>query len=152
MLLVGAPAVAGCAPLAYKIRPVRRWVDWTPAISGWDGRILSGIATCLPRPRRLNHGSQMADLNSLLLLEYLLFANIVLVGAALFYWSKPISKRYNAWTARIRQSFSNISEPPSAESAQVNFKIIVFCCRICGAILIGEGAYYLVHAISRLRR
>src|SRR5260370_30601511 len=149
MLLVGAPAVAGCAALACKIGPVRRWVDWTPAIRGWDGGILSGIATCLPRPRRLNHGSQMADLNSLLLLEYLLFANIVLVGAALFYWSKPISKRYNAWTARIRQSFSNISEPPSAESAQVNFKIIVFCCRFCGAILISQRPSYLLHPIIR---
>ena len=94
----------------------------------------------------------MANLNSLLLLEYLLFANIVLVGAALFYWAKPISKRYNAWTARIRERFSNINESLGAESAQLNFKIIVFCCRVCGAFLIVGGAYYLVHAINRLRR
>ncbi len=94
----------------------------------------------------------MANLNSLLLLEYFLFANIVLVGAALFFWAKPMSERYNAWTTSIRKRFPNINEPPSPENAQLNFKIIFICCRVCGASLFAGGAYYLLHAINRLRR
>jgi hypothetical protein len=94
----------------------------------------------------------MANLNSLLLLEYFVVVNIVIVGAALFYWAKPISGRYNAWTTGVRQRFPNINEPPSPESTQLNFKIIVSACRLCGAFLFVGGTYYLVHAINRLWR
>jgi len=93
----------------------------------------------------------MANLNSLLLLAYFLFANSIFVGAALFYWAKPISEQYNAWTARIRQRFPKINEPPDRESSQMNFRIIVFFCRFCGVVLFASGIYFLFHAFNRSR-
>jgi len=91
----------------------------------------------------------MANLNSLRLLEYFLFANTVFVGAVLFYCAKPISERYNAWTTGIRRRFPNINAPPAPENAQLNFRIIYFCCRLCGAFLFAIAIYYLLHAFNR---
>ena len=42
----------------------------------------------------------MTNLDSLLLLEFLVDANVVLAGAAFFYWSKPIAASINAWTVK----------------------------------------------------
>jgi hypothetical protein len=94
----------------------------------------------------------MADLNSLLLLEYFILANIVFAGAALFYWAKPLSQRYNAWTTRLRERFPNINEPPSPKYAQLNFKIAFILFRVCGAFLFADAGYLLLRALSRLWR
>jgi hypothetical protein len=72
----------------------------------------------------------MADLSSLLLLEYFILANVTFAGAALFYWAKPLSNRYNAWTTRLRERFPNINEPPSPKNAQLNFKIMFILFRV----------------------
>lgn len=92
----------------------------------------------------------MADLNSLLFLEYFVLANIVFAGAALFYWAKPLSKRYNAWTTRLREKNPNINEPPTPKNAQLNYKMMFILFRVCGAFLFVDAGYLLFHALSRL--
>jgi hypothetical protein len=94
-------------------------------------------------------GNKMADLNGLLLLEYLILVNIVLAGAALFYWAKPLSKRYNAWTTRLREK-SNTNKPPNPKNAQLNFKMMFILFRVYGAFLFVGAGYFLFHALSRL--
>jgi len=94
----------------------------------------------------------MTNLNGLLLLAYLLYANVALAGAALFYWATSLAERYNAWTTRIRQRFPNINERPSPNNAQLNVKIIAIFNRVCGAFLVVDAAYYLLHALNRLWR
>jgi hypothetical protein len=94
----------------------------------------------------------MADLKSLLFLEYFILMNTVFAGAALFYWAKPLSQRYNAWTTRLRERFPNINKLPSPKNAQLNFKMMFILFRVCGAVLFVESGYFLLHALSRLWR
>jgi hypothetical protein len=62
-------------------------------------------------------------------------AIIALAGAVLFYLSKQLSKRYNAWTTRLRTRFPNINPPPTPEKAQTNYWLMVTLIRILGAFL-----------------
>ena len=92
----------------------------------------------------------MADLHFWLLVEFVILANVAFAGAALFYWAKPMSKRYNAWTIRFRERHPQISKPPSPETALQNYKTLVVAFRVTGAILIAEAAYFFIHAIHRI--
>ena len=94
----------------------------------------------------------MANLSFWLLVEFMVLANVAFLGAALFYWAKPMSQRYNAWTTRFRERHPQISKPPSPEMASLNYKIMVFVFRAVGAGLFAEGVYFFVHAVNRIPR
>lgn len=116
-----------------------------------DGRTLTGSRQILTMSKTAGFiGNQMTDPNSLLLLEYLISGNIVLAGAALFYWAKPLSKRYNAWTTRLREKSANINKPPNPKNAQLNFKMMFILLRVYGAFLFVGAGYFLFRALSRL--
>jgi hypothetical protein len=94
----------------------------------------------------------MANLSFWLLVEFMVLANVAFLGAALFYWAKPMSQRYNAWTIRFRERYPQITKPPNAETASLNYKIMVVFFRAAGAFLIAEVVYLFVHVIQRIPR
>jgi hypothetical protein len=94
----------------------------------------------------------MVNLHFWLLVEFMVLANVAFGGVALFYWAKPMSHRYNAWTIRFRERHPQISKPPSPEMVSLNYKIVVVVFRAAGAILIAEAVYLFVHAIKRIPR
>ena len=94
----------------------------------------------------------MRNLHFWLLIEFMVLANVAFAGAALFYWAKPMSERYNAWTIRFRERHPQISRPPSPETTSLNYKIMVIFFRVTGAFLLAEAVYLFVHAIQRIPR
>jgi hypothetical protein len=68
-------------------------------------------------------------------------ASIALVGIALFYWSRLLSKKYNAWTTRWRTRFPNINPPPTSQMAELNYKIMLNLFRICGVALVAFAVW-----------
>jgi hypothetical protein len=94
----------------------------------------------------------MADLHFWLLVEFLILANLAFAGAALFYWAKPMSHRYNAWTTTLRERYPTFSKPPTPDRALLNYRIMVALFRVAGAFLFADAAYYLLHLINRISR
>ena len=94
----------------------------------------------------------MANLHFWLLVEFMVLVNVAFAGAALFYWAKPMSQRYNAWTIRFREKYPQISKPSSPETTSVNDKVMVVFFRVAGAFLFAEAVYLFVHAIKRIPR
>ena len=68
-------------------------------------------------------------------MEYLLLVVAGFAGAALFVWSKPLSRKYNGWTTSLRTKYPNINPPPTPQAAELNYKIIVVLLRVMGAAL-----------------
>ncbi len=95
---------------------------------------------------------RMSILHFWLLVEFMVLVNVGFAGAALFYWAKPISERYNAWTIRFQERHPQVSKPPSPKTASLNYKMIVIFCRATGAFLFAEAVYLFVHAIKRIPR
>jgi hypothetical protein len=87
-----------------------------------------------------------------LLVEFMVFVNVGFAGAALFYWAKPMSQRYNAWTIRFRERYPQISKPPNPEAASLNYKIMIVFFRVVGAFLFVEAVYILLRAVNRIPR
>ena len=56
-------------------------------------------------------------------------------GVVLFYSSKRLSKRYNAWTTRLRTRFPGINPAPTPKKAQSNYWTMVILFRIGGTFL-----------------
>jgi hypothetical protein len=82
----------------------------------------------------------------------MVLANAAFVGAALFFWAKPMSERYNAWTTRFRERYPQITKPPSPEMASLNYKVMVIFFRVTGVFLFAEAVYLFVRAIKRIPR
>jgi hypothetical protein len=57
------------------------------------------------------------------------------IGAGLFYWSRELSVRYNAWTTAFRERHPNINPPPTPEWRERNTKIMTWIIRLFGAFL-----------------
>jgi len=78
-------------------------------------------------------------------------ANGVLAGAALFYWSKPIAARINAWSVKPYQRFPKLKMLPGSRNAgtELNYRTMFIWFRLCGAFLFVDASYYLSHVISR---
>ena len=66
---------------------------------------------------------------------------VALIGIALIYWSKVLSKNYNNWTTRLRSKSPYLDPPPSPHMAQLNYRIMVNLFRIWGAALIAIAAW-----------
>lgn len=94
----------------------------------------------------------MSNLSFWLFVELVILANVAFAGAALFYWAKPMSERYNAWTIRFRKRHPQISKPVTPESVLLNYKIMVILFRVAGVFLFAEAVYLSVRAIRRIPR
>jgi len=92
----------------------------------------------------------MTRADGLILLEFLVGGTAVLVGCALFYWSKPISRQYNAWTTALRTKLPRLNKPPSARNAELNYEIMNYLIRCCGGGLIIGGGFALADAARNL--
>ena len=82
----------------------------------------------------------------------MILVNVAFAGAALFYWAKPISQRYNTWTIRFREKYPQINKPPTPEAVSLNYKIMVNLFRVVGAFLFAEAVYIFVLSIKRIPR
>ena len=87
------------------------------------------------------------------LVEFLLF-NYALLGAALFYWSKPLARAINNWTVRIYARFPKLKILPGSQNAgtELNYRTTSICFRICGALIVVAGAFFIVDLLQSLRR
>jgi hypothetical protein len=94
----------------------------------------------------------MNDVEWLVLLEFLVGATCAFVGCAAFYWSKPMSRKYNAWTTAFRTRFPQINKPPDARHARSNYEIMVGLFCVLGAALLVGGGFILIDATRNLVR
>ncbi len=71
------------------------------------------------------------------LLHVLLDVNVALLGAALFYWAKPMARALNSWAARCYERFPKLKVLPGSQNAgtELNYEIIYIYLRICGAFI-----------------
>ncbi len=68
-------------------------------------------------------------------------ASVALAGIALLYWSDLLSKKYNAWTTRLRTQFPSINPPPTPKMAQLNYMVMLNLLRTCGIVLIAAALW-----------
>ena len=94
----------------------------------------------------------MCNLHFWLLVESVILTNVAFGGAALFYWAKPMSQRYNEWTMRFQERHPQISKPPNAETTSLNYRIMVIFFRAAGAFLFAEAVYLFIRARGRIPR
>jgi hypothetical protein len=72
---------------------------------------------------------------------YLLFFVLSVAGAALFASSKPLSRKYNAWTTQWRTKHQWLSPPPTPQAAELNSRIMFVLFRLLGAWLFILGLW-----------
>ncbi len=58
-----------------------------------------------------------------------------ILGAALLYWARELSVRYNAWTTSFRERHPHINPPPTPEWREKNTKIMTWIFRLFGTFL-----------------
>lgn len=69
---------------------------------------------------------------------------LALLGLVLILWAAPLSRRYNAWTTRLRERHRNINHPPTVEWQARNTRIMTILFRIAGAVFIAHAALALL--------
>ncbi len=69
--------------------------------------------------------------------EFLWYANQAVLGAALFFWSKPIARGVNSWSVRCYERFPRLKLLPGSQNAgtERNYKSTYICFRVCGALI-----------------
>ncbi len=71
-----------------------------------------------------------------------------LIGLILFCAAHPFSRRYNAWTTRLRERHPKFNPPPTPEWRPRNTKIMTVMFRIAGILLILISVTSLLHVIA----
>jgi hypothetical protein len=66
----------------------------------------------------------------------LLAACLIILGAALVYWSAEFSVRYNTWTTRFREKHPRINPPPTPQMRDLNTRIMTWLLRLVGACFV----------------
>jgi hypothetical protein len=74
-------------------------------------------------------------------------AGYAVVGLALIFWATPLSVRYNAWTAGLRERHPNINPPPTPEWRARNTQIMTVLFRVAGVFLVLASVMYLLPLI-----
>jgi hypothetical protein len=69
------------------------------------------------------------------------------IGLALVVWATPLSIRYNAWTAGLRERHPNVNPPPTPEWLARNTKIMTVMFRVFGVFLVLLSIMYLLPLI-----
>jgi hypothetical protein len=81
-----------------------------------------------------------------LLVKYLavvLFAGLIVAGAALIVWARELSVGYNDWTTRLRQRYPKIFGAPTPESPR-KIENMMWLYRGVGVALALESAFALI--------
>ncbi len=61
------------------------------------------------------------------------FANLAVLGAALVYWSRPLSIRYNSWTTIFRVRHPRVCSPVTVQRLELNTTTMTWLFRFLGA-------------------
>jgi hypothetical protein len=71
------------------------------------------------------------------LCQFLGHVNFAMLGAALYYWSKPMARGINSWAASYYERFPKLKALPGSRNAgtDLNYKITYIWFRICGAFV-----------------
>ncbi len=77
-------------------------------------------------------------------MNLILCVGYAVTGLALIYWAVPLSIRYNAWTAGLRERHPNFNPPPTPEWRVRNTKIMTVIFRIAGVF------FFLLSILSLL--
>jgi hypothetical protein len=87
------------------------------------------------------------------LYEFLVHANVALLGAALFYWSKPMARALNSWTARCYERFPKLKVLPGSQNAGtgLNYKITYIWFRVYGVFVCISAVVFLILFLRLLR-
>ena len=86
--------------------------------------------------------------------ELALDAFVVLLGASLFIWAKPLASALNHWSAQQHHRFPKLKILPGARNAgtDLNYKTTFIWLRICGAFVCVVTFFFdLLGLLSRLR-
>lgn len=70
------------------------------------------------------------------------------IGVALVFWAAPLSRRYNAWTTRLRERHPNFNPPPTPEWRRRNTTILTVIFRVVGVFSIFLSIAYLLPFIG----
>jgi hypothetical protein len=70
------------------------------------------------------------------LVEYFCEVNLAIAMLALFYWSRDLAARYNAWTSRLRSRSKILSPPPNQTILERKIKVIMILIRIVAVVVL----------------
>jgi len=70
------------------------------------------------------------------LVEYFCGLNLAIAMLALFYWSRDLAARYNAWTSRLRSMSKIFSPPPNQKILERNIMVIMILTRTVAMIIL----------------
>jgi hypothetical protein len=70
--------------------------------------------------------------------------SLALGGFAMLFWSRDISSRYNAWTARFREKHPGLNPPPTPQMRALNEGIMTWIFRFVGALLVAQAFVLLL--------
>jgi hypothetical protein len=71
----------------------------------------------------------------------------VAIGLILVIWGGALSRRYNAWTTRLRERSPNL-RPPTPQWRARNTKIMTVVFRVFGAAILALGILTLLSMIT----
>src|SRR5438270_8320445 len=74
----------------------------------------------------------------------------LVVGFIFICWAAPLSKKYNAWTTRVRERHPNVNPPPTPEWRSRNTRIMTILFRIVGMLLLGQTILRLISGTAAL--
>jgi len=80
------------------------------------------------------------------LYEFLFDANVALLGAALFYWSKPMARALNSWSAGCYERFPKLKVLPGSQNAgtELNYKVTFIWFRVCAVFVCISAVVFLI--------
>jgi hypothetical protein len=88
------------------------------------------------------------------ILELAVNAFVVLLGASLFIWAKPLASAMNYWAAQQYVRFPKLKMLPGARNAgtAMNYKSTFIWFRICGAFVCVVAVFFeLLGLFSQVR-
>jgi hypothetical protein len=71
-----------------------------------------------------------------------------IAGLVLIAWGAPLSRRYNAWTTRLRKSHPNFNPPPTPKWRARNTIIMTVLFRFLGGSFVLMSIMYLLPQIA----
>jgi hypothetical protein len=72
-----------------------------------------------------------------------------LVGVFLIFRAASLSRRYNAWTTRLRERHPNINPPPTPEWRARNTKIMTALFRVVGIVFFLRSVLTLLAVLNQ---
>jgi len=78
--------------------------------------------------------------------EFFFDANMALIGAGLFYWSKSIADALNNFAVKCYEKFPQLKILPGSQNAgtELNYKITFIFLRVIGVFLFGSAMGFII--------